>query len=866
MKLFVRCRLLVADGAEPLIRRKARSVVFAMTGFVVALVGFAGQQAANGAGLGVTSPDKVRVPEGFEVDLVHAVTAEGDGSWVSLTTDPKGRLIACDQYGGLFRIDVSEDSGKVEKLDADLKGAQGLLCAFGSLYANVNSNEFPAGVWRLTDTNGDDQYDKKEHLIPLNSGGEHGPHGLILTPDGKRILSVQGNNTKMPDVFDSSRVPKNWSEDHLLGRMPDARGHNANRLAPGGFIMSFNPDGGERELIATGFRNPYDIALNEAGELMTYDADMEWDVGTPWYRPTRVNHVISGGEFAWRNGTGKWPAYYPDSFGAAVDIGAGSPTGICFGYGANFPSKFQKALFIADWSYGNIHAVHLTEDGSSYGGSYEIFATAAPLPVTDMVVHSDGNLYFTIGGRRTQSGLYRVRYVGSEASTSESSVVTNQRSDEQCEAMRATRHQLEALHVDDAALSLPAGEAVELALQHLDDDDRAIRFVARVALEHRDVELWKDQVLALDSPRARTLGLIALARCGQPDSQSAAMDSLLKIDFAKLDDQGQIAVLRAAGLIAMRLGDFTDSQSQQLLEKLDGVFPTKFDNVNRELAMMLVRLNAPGSTAALIEKQFDSPSQESQIHYAMTLRNATEGWNDDLRRKYLGWFHQMATARGGMSFGGFLDNIKAEWVKGLTEDQRTSLADAINPPVSTEEQAPTKSRPFVKQYTVDDLVGQVESSTHQPDFASGKSLFADSQCYKCHRMGLQGGILGPDLTSAGGKFNIKDMLISIVDPSKVISDQYGATQFLTVDGEVLTGRIINVFGDQVSVMTNMLDPSKLTRLKLDDVEESNESRVSMMPTGLLDTLTVDEIIDLVAYLRAGGNAEHSVYAKPSDGR
>ena len=49
-------------------------------------------------------------------------------------------------------------------------------------------------------------------------------------------------------------------------------------------------------------RNPFDIAFNHDGELFTYDADMEWDIGEPWYRPTRINHVISGAEFGFRNG------------------------------------------------------------------------------------------------------------------------------------------------------------------------------------------------------------------------------------------------------------------------------------------------------------------------------------------------------------------------------------------------------------------------------------------------------------------------------------------------------------------------------------------------------------------------------------
>ena len=76
-------------------------------------------------------------------------------------------------------------------------------------------------------------------------------------------------------------------------------------------------------------------------------------------------------------------------------------------------------------------------------------------------------------------------------------------------------------------------------------------------------------------------------------------------------------------------------------------------------------------------------------------------------------------------------------------------------------------------------------------------------------MGVQGGILGPDLTAAGGRFSPKDLLVSIIEPNKEISDQYGATQFLTDDGRVVVGRIVNMSGNQLRVMTNMLDPSSL---------------------------------------------------------
>src|SRR5437660_9486880 len=145
---------------------------------------------------------------------------------------------------------------------------------------------------------------------------------------------------------------------------------------------------------------------------------MEWDYSTHWYRPTRICLVASGAEFGWRNGAGKWPPYYPDSLPPVVEIGPGSPTGMTFGYGARFPAKYQETLFMCDWSYGKLYALHLQPDGASYRGEPEEFLSGTPLPLTDIVVNpKDGALYFVIGGRMATSGLYRVTYVGEEATT-----------------------------------------------------------------------------------------------------------------------------------------------------------------------------------------------------------------------------------------------------------------------------------------------------------------------------------------------------------------------------------------------------------------------------------------------------------------
>ncbi len=303
----------------------------------------------------------LKIPKDFRLELLYTVPRDREGSWVTMCVDPRGRLIVGDQNGKLYRFTPppigDEAEARPVPIDLDIGGAHGLLYAFDSLYVMVNEGRRPHGLYRLRDTNGDDRFDEVKLLRKLEASGEHGVHSMVVSPDGKSLYVVVGNQSKLTAV-DSSRVPMTWGEDTLVKCIPT--GFMDDSLAPQGWIARTDPEGKEWELIAVGFRNQFDHAFNRHGELFTYDADMEWDIGAPWYRPTRVYHVISGAEFGFRNGSGKWPEYAIDSFGTAVDIGPGSPTGVAFGYGAKFPTKYQEAFYIADWSFGKLRAVHLT--------------------------------------------------------------------------------------------------------------------------------------------------------------------------------------------------------------------------------------------------------------------------------------------------------------------------------------------------------------------------------------------------------------------------------------------------------------------------------------------------------------------------
>src|SRR5262245_8000677 len=357
---------------------------------------------------------------GFKVEKLFTVPQKQLGSWVCITADDTGRLIASDQGNtGLVRITPgkvgTEDETKVEKIPAKITAAQGLLWHKDTLYVVCNGGP-GSGLYRVTSSNNDDVLDKVEKLKAIQGGGEHGPHAIRLAPDGKSLYVVCGNHTKTPDNFQHSRVPKNWAEDHLLPRQWDAGGHARGILAPGGYVAKTDFDGKTWEIFTTGYRNAYDFAFNADGEMFVYDADMEWDMGMPWYRPTRVNHATSGSGLGWRSGTGKWPSYYLDSLPAMIAIGPGSPVGVEFGYGAKFPAKYQKALYILDWTFGTIYALHIEPNGATYKATKEEFLSRTPLPLTDACINpADGAMYFTVGGRGAQSELFRVTYVGTDS-------------------------------------------------------------------------------------------------------------------------------------------------------------------------------------------------------------------------------------------------------------------------------------------------------------------------------------------------------------------------------------------------------------------------------------------------------------------
>ncbi len=800
-------------------------------------------------------PLELNLPDGFVGEEIYTVPNGDQGSWICLTVDDAGRLLASDQSGSIYRLTPpaagSNAEARIEKIDLEVGMAHGVLYAFESLYVMVNgrSAEGP-GLYRVRDTDGDDHFDSVKLLRgitpPGRPGGGHGPHAIVLGPEGKSLYLVCGNMAGVPvGGFDSSRVPQSWNEDQLLPRMSDGRGHAASIMAPGGWIARTDPEGKQLELVCSGFRNTYDAAFNRAGDLLAFDADMEYDVDTPWYRPTRVCHVVSGGEFGWRNGSGKWPACYPDSLPPVVEIGLGSPTGVLFGYQTNFPAPYREALFLCDWSYGRIYTAHLESSGATYKGKYDLFASRAPLPVVDIVANpQDGALYLVTGGRGLQSHVYRIRYAG--ASSGEERPVVGAIPPE-----REIRRKLEGYHREVGP------KAVEAAWPHLGHTDRFVRFAARIALEHQPVELWQQRALSETDPQSLVTCALALARSADASVQGPLLTALGRLQWKQLDRELRLELLRAYGLCFIRLGTSEDAARRQLAGALLPHYPAGDAELDRELSRLLAYLQADGvigKTLALLE---ETKLQDQQMHYAAVLRTVKQGWTISQRRRYFAWFLKARSYTGGQSIQGFVANIRADAEATLDDDEKQALAGLFQklakPP---EPLAPAVSRPFVKKWTVAELLKQsgsdwpsIQQAKH--DAKRGRAMYVAAACIRCHRFAGEGGMVGPDLTGVARRFSVRDTLEAVVDPSKTIPHQFQASVILTTNGKVVVGEIVNLSAKGMSVRTDALSPSALTIIKHDDVDEITPSKTSMMPEGLLETLSHEEIVELLAYLATG---------------
>jgi putative heme-binding domain-containing protein len=350
--------------------------------------------------------DQFDLPPGFHI--CRAAGPELSGGSYALTFDGQGRLLVGD--GNAVRRLIDQDGDGVfdsfEVIATGLgpRGPQGLLVYGDRLYA-VGGD----GVQVF------EGYGSGAALIhrgrignQFNTGGDHDAHTIFRGHDGYLYL-MAGNGAGIGD-----------------------RKHITEEASPVLFereasVFRISPEGQRWECLAAGGRNPPNLGMNYLGDLFSFDSDMEWHVGLPWYRPVRLNHWAIGGDQGWQE-VGAYPPYYIDCLPGVLEVGRGSPTWGRFYEHNQFPERYRDCYFVCDYRWkresndqyattGRLVVFFLTRMGAGWNATMEVCARPKPgardaagrlinFALVDVEVAPDGSLFLTDHNQ----GIWRIFY------------------------------------------------------------------------------------------------------------------------------------------------------------------------------------------------------------------------------------------------------------------------------------------------------------------------------------------------------------------------------------------------------------------------------------------------------------------------
>ncbi|PQO31997.1 heme-binding protein [Bremerella cremea] len=331
--------------------------------------------------------------------------------------------------------------------------------------------------------------------------------------------------------------------------------------------------------------------------------------------------------------------------------------------------------------------------------------------------------------------------------------------------------------------------------------------------------------------------------------------TLRMIDKELVGDETTVATRMRKGIVAILAGNGTPENMAYLREAFDRE-PERRASIAFGLAQQAEGKNFPYLVKAIpvIEGDF-----ATNIVQKMSQVSQTENDPQAIRQLILLGLRLDDTGKQAVSQ--LLGNWTGELAARPSDSPEKKMAawqewfTETHPDLPEAKLVDTKS----SNWNLDELLDFLTAEDyHGGDVSSGAVIFKKAQCAACHRMGSVGEAIGPDLTDISHRFQKKQILESVLFPSHVISDQYATKQILTLDGKVLSGLVsTSPTGDYVVIDSQ----GNKTPVAKADVDEIQPSKISVMPSGLLDQLTAEEIGDLMTYLKANKQSQEDRIAE-----
>ena len=612
--------------------------------------------------------DRFELPAGFHI--YRAAGPDLSGGSYDLCFDGQGRLLVGDG-NAVRRLKDKDHDGVYDGFEVIAtglgpRGPQGLLVWGDRLYAvGGDGLQLFEGY-----ESGGPLVHRGRLGAKLNTGGDHDAHTILRGPDD-HIYLMAGNGSGIRD----RRHITETNSSVIFEREAS--------------VFRISPEGTKWECLGSGGRNPPSLGMNYLGELFSFDSDMEWHVGLPWYRPVRLNHWAIGGDQGWQD-VGAYPPYYIDCLPGILDVGRGSPNWGVFYEQDLLPEKYRNSFLVCDYRWkresndqystsGRLVVFFLTRAGAGWKASMETLARPKPnardnagkriqFALVDIVVGPDGSLYLSDHNQ----GIWRIICEPGPRSPARPLQRWELR------AQAAWRHGLagevtpllKLLRDEDAFVrrraaealtQLPAAEARPALIEALNDSERLVRYVTMCALAHHPPSEWLDDALARKHPQTQMRALVAglIRREPPPDKKVRPVIAAL-LRAKKLSVEDQLDLLRVVAL-------FPKAAGPGLEEFLLADFPDSDHNVRWEKIRLMGQFRVTNSFSVLLKELETEKDYITQFHIAQAIASLPRGWTAEQENRLLNWF--LGTQQGwfaqfagkGVEFPAFWQTVLADF-------------------------------------------------------------------------------------------------------------------------------------------------------------------------------------------------------------
>jgi putative heme-binding domain-containing protein len=246
------------------------------------------------------------------------------------------------------------------------------------------------------------------------------------------------------------------------------------------------------------------------------------------------------------------------------------------------------------------------------------------------------------------------------------------------------------------------------------------------------------------------------------------------------------------------------------------------------------------------------------------LRTISAGWTEATRDQAVAWFDRGREMAGAASMEGYINNMWNSLLANLPETERAVAQDRKAQALKARAEAATALLAQIEgeagvvksdlaQMSFEELSDYLEydpMAYRKQKLADGEKVFLRARCANCHLFGTKGKGGGPDLSTVTSRFRRRDILEAIMFPSKVVSDQYTGVELELEDFSMVTGMVVGENEESITIIT--VHGERMEIAQSDIVTRASASQ-SIMPEGLLNTMTLGDLVSLVYFLENGSD-------------